>query len=154
MVRSNDATASIRGARRAGADVVGGILVRGAVERGMVDGRAERPVGGAAGVRSAREVELVAQRAAVPGAEGQREADARDDGRDPDGRTHDRALEAGGAQPDDRGKRGRIRDDDRRGAAVRDPHGAAGGRLRARVAELHTRGHTNAKHRHVGPRGG
>src|SRR5262249_60428506 len=92
IARSNDTTASIRGARRAGADVVRGVVVRGAVERGVIDDHAESPVGGAAWIRSAREIELVAQRTATPGTEGQREAVMRDDGRDPNGRTGDRAL--------------------------------------------------------------
>src|SRR5262249_37680006 len=142
-------TASIRGARRAGADVVRGVVVRGAVERGVIDDHAESPVGGAAWIRSAREIELVAQRTATPGTEGQREAVMRDDGRDPNGRTGDRALEAGGAQPDDLGKCGRIGDDDRRGAAVLKPHGCASARLQVGVTEPHARGYANAQHRKV-----
>src|SRR5262249_61631035 len=84
-VRSDEAARAIRGAGRAGTDVVGGIVVSAAVERGMVDGSAERPVGSSVAVRSAREAELVAQRAATPGTEGQGKAQARHDGRDPDG---------------------------------------------------------------------
>src|SRR5262245_23831020 len=94
---------------------LGGATVRPAVLSAIC----RRELVGAAGVRGACDV---AQRAATPGTEGQREGEARDDRRDPDGRTHDRAAEVRCTQLDDRGKRGRIRDDDRHGAATRDPH--------------------------------
>jgi hypothetical protein len=63
-VGDGGAAAGIRPAGRAGADVVGGILVR-----VVDDGRAERPIGHVAGVRTAGELEPVAQRAATPGSE-------------------------------------------------------------------------------------
>jgi hypothetical protein len=120
----------------------------------MGDGCAERPVGLPTGIRSAAEIERVAHPAPTPGAEDQREAQPRDDRRDADGRTDDRAPQGHGAQPDGGSQRGRIGDGDRPGAAVHDPHRAVGGRLRARIAELHAHGYANARHGQVAARCG
>src|SRR5262249_61327507 len=82
IARTDDTATWVRCARRAGADVVGGIVVPGAVERRVVDDRAEGPVGGAAGIRPAREVEGVAHRPTTRGAKDERKPDACDGGRD------------------------------------------------------------------------
>src|SRR5262249_57768489 len=86
--------------------------------------------------------------------DGKRKADAGGDERDLERRTHDRAVEAGGSQPDEPGQRRRIGDDDRRRAAVLDPYVGAGARFHARVGQLHARRNVNTQQREIGSGGG
>ena len=113
----------------------------------MIDDRAEGPVGGAAGIRPAGEVERVVHRPTTRGAQDERKPDACDGGRDSDGRARDRAVEARRVQPNEPGKHDGIGDDDRLGPAVLDPHGGVGARPQAGIAQAHVRGHADAQHR-------
>ncbi len=154
VIRAHDATARVRCARGARAGVVGGILVGVPVERGVVDGRTEGPVGRPVGVRPAGEREIVVQGEATAGPDRQREAAPCHRRRDADRRTDDRSFQAGGGEPHAGGERGDVGENGRRRAAVRDPHRrVSGGRLAAAV-ELHVRGSVHALHGKVVARDG